>query len=887
MNLKKITALLSAAAMTLSATGIMTVTAEGEEKSVADMVSAMTTEQKIEQMIMITLRQWTDGESSGNVTALNDEQRQFIKDHNFAGVCLFADNIQSVEQTVALTTDIQQAAMNSECGIPMLISADQEGGSIYRLTTGTPTCGNMALGATQDPTLAEENAKILGSEIMAVGINTDFAPVIDVNNNPSNPVINIRSFSSDPQLVSDMGAKYIKGLQSQGVITTCKHFPGHGDTGTDSHTGLPLIDKTYDELKKTELLPYLAAAKDTDMIMTAHIQFPKIETGTYTSVSTGEQINLPATLSKTMITDILRGDNGFDGVVTTDSMLMDAIDENFDPIDSAVLAINADVDILLEPKFIQSSDDITEMENYIKDIAEQVDNGRIPIDTIDKSVTRILTMKQERGVLDYTAPNAQNAKKIVGSTEHREKALEIAQKAVTLVKNDDDLLPLDLEDGARIAYFYPYSNVENTLYFALDKLKDNGTITGDITTDCICLQGHTAAEYEENVKNCDIVILAFEMYRAANIDKNNTRGWQAAFADDLIELAHKNGKKVVYLSANLPYDVARFDDADAIVAAYNADGMGEMPVDGQENSAYGVNYPAALMTILGGNSPTGKLPVDIYAVDAESQYTDEILYGLGYGLEYKNDEKTDIYNGTVTVDTSEKTVTVTVGGNTVPESDYHVIFFTYEKTEGGESLVRVGNDFPTEAGTYIAAVVTNEGSEYYTGENRSEPFTIAAEKTDIYNGTVTVDTSEKTVTVTVGGKTVPESDYHVIFFTYEKTADGESLVRVGNDFPSESGTYIAAVVTNEGSKEYTGENRSDPFTIAASKTDSSDSDSSSKADSSSSSDKASSSQASGNSSNVSKSANANPSTGAERSIAAASFVLCIALMTVSRKKNKE
>lgn len=386
---------------------------------------------------------------------------------------------------MALPTEIQQAALNSDCGIPMLISADQEGGSIYRLTTGTPTCGNMALGATNDPFLAEENARILGSEIISLGINSDFAPVVDVNNNPSNPVINIRSFSSDPELVSEMGTSYIKGLQSEGVITTCKHFPGHGDTGVDSHTGLPLINKSYDELKKLELVPYAAVCKDTDMIMTAHIQFPQIETETYTSKSTGEKISLPATLSKTMITDVLRGDYGFDGVVTTDAMLMNAIDVNFDPIDAAVLAMNADVDIILEPVYIQSPEDITEIEQHIEDIVKQVEDGNIPMETIDKSVTRILTMKQERGVLDYTAPSAENAKKIVGSTEHREKALEIAEKAVTLVKNDDDLLPLKLEDSSRVAYFYPYSNVENTIYFALDRLKEEGVVPETVTTDCM------------------------------------------------------------------------------------------------------------------------------------------------------------------------------------------------------------------------------------------------------------------------------------------------------------------------------------------------------------------------------------------------------------------
>lgn len=636
MKIKKLTALLSAAAVSLSMLGTSAF-AEGEDPTavIKQMVDSMDTREKVEQMIMITLRPWNAEGENESVTSLNDDLTYFIESHNFGGVCLYADNVQTTAQTVELTNQIQQAAKNSYCGIPMLISADQEGGRIYRLGTGTPTCGNMALGATNDPELAYENAKILASEIKALGINTDLAPVIDVNNNPSNPVIGLRSFSSDPEIVGAMGEKYVEGLQSEGIITTCKHFPGHGDTSVDSHTGLPLINKTYDELKKVELAPYSSVIDKTDMIMTAHIQFPKIETGEYVSKSTGEKINIPATLSKTIITDILRKDLGYDGVVITDSMVMSAIKENFGLVDSATLAINAGVDMILEPLPVQNVSDFYEIDQYVAMIEAQIENGVIPMETIDKSVTRILTMKQERGLLDYKPADVDNALKIVGSAENREKALQIAEKAVTLVKNDGDLLPLDLGENGKAAYFYPYDNVENTMAFALDRLKKDGVVSDGVTADCICYQNHTADEYEETVKNCDVVILAVEMYSLINLDKTADRGWQALFADELIELAHKNGKKVVFLSANMPYDVARFTEADAILAAYCATGMDELPVDGQENVAYGVNYPAALITIFGGNDPVGKLPIDVYSIDENTQYTDEILYELGYGLSYK------------------------------------------------------------------------------------------------------------------------------------------------------------------------------------------------------------------------------------------------------------
>ncbi|SDB19097.1 beta-N-acetylhexosaminidase [Ruminococcaceae bacterium FB2012] len=640
---KKFAAALCAAVMSLGALGLPASAGEGG-KSIAEMLKGMTLEQKIEQMIMITVRTWSENNDGNykNVASLTEEHMEFIKNHNFAGVCLFAPNVQNVDQTIALTTEIQQAALDSECGIPMLISADQEGGNIYRLGTGTPTCGNMALGASRDPELAYENAKVIGSEISSLGINTDLAPVVDVNNNPANPVINIRSFGSDPELVSTMAAGYIKGLQSEGVVTACKHFPGHGDTGTDSHTGLPLVDKSLEELKKLELYPYTAAIEaGTDMIMTAHIQFPQIEKDTYTSVSDGEKVTIPATLSDDVITGVLRNELKYDGVVITDSMIMAAIKNNFSLVDSAVLAINADVDIILEPFAVQSSADMAKMEQYIKDVAEQVREGNISEEEIDDSVMRILKMKQNRGILDYTAPDAGNAHKTVGSAEHRETALKAAEKAVTLIKNDEDVLPLDMGENGKAAFFYPYDNVKPTMDFALDRLKKEGTVAEGVTYEGFCLQDHTAEDFEENVKNSDVVIIAFEMYRAANIDSTNTRGWQAVFADDMIKLAHKHGKKVIFISANIPYDAARFTDADAILAAYNADGMPQLPVDGEENPAYGVNYPAALITVFGGNSPTGKLPVDVYALDENTQYTDEILFPFGYGLNYKAEEPDD------------------------------------------------------------------------------------------------------------------------------------------------------------------------------------------------------------------------------------------------------
>ena len=610
-----------------------------------EIVSGMTLEQKIAQMIMISCQYWNDlpateenADKRQNVTSLNDDLKALLTKYDFGGFMLFIPNITGTEQTVRLTAEIQKAAMASEQGIPMFIATDQEGGDVTRLATGTRTCGNMALGAAGDTQAAYDNAAIIGSELYALGINTDLAPVIDVNNNPSNPVIGIRSFSSEPKLVSKLGISYIEGLESEGVISTVKHFPGHGDTDVDSHTGLPLIDKSLAELKELELIPFEAAADIADMVMTAHIQFPQIEKETYISKDSGENIALPATLSDTIISGILRGDLGYDGVVISDDMCMGAIKTNFDPVDAAVLAINSDVDILLDPMVLSDSDSIEAMDKYISDIASAVGDGRIPVSQIDDSVIRIISLKLEKGLFGRSADAdeaAEKAKAVVGSEEHHDRELRIAEKAITLIKNEDNTLPLKMGENEKIAYFYPFAGEENTMTFSLNRLKSSGIVPESITADCHCMTEKSAAEFEDVIAGSAAVIVAVEIYKTANMDPASEKGWQAVFADQLIGTAHRLGKKVIVMSMNFPYDAARYTDADAVLCAYCGWDMPEIPTAyNGETKTYGVNYPAALITVFGGSKPEGKLPVDIPKLSENTEFTDEILYPIGYGLSY-------------------------------------------------------------------------------------------------------------------------------------------------------------------------------------------------------------------------------------------------------------
>ncbi len=624
---------------------------ETEIKSAHEMAEELTASmplrQKIAQMIMLNIRYWSEDGSTENrsgQTTLISPVEELLEKYDFAGTLLFADNVVGTEQTTRFTDALQTAASKGDYDIPLLISADQEGGSVSRLKTGTNTCGNMALGATNDTQLAYENASIIGSELSAVGINLDFAPVMDINNNPKNPIINIRSFSSEPELVCQMGTSFIKGLSEHHIISTAKHFPGHGDTDTDSHTGLPLIDKSYEQLKEHELIPFQAAMDaGIDAVMTAHIQFPQIETETYTSISTGEEIYLPATLSKTILTDIMRKDMGFQGIIVTDGMQMDALKKNYDIYETAVLAINAGVDILLEPVTVWSPDDITFLETYLDKLEEAVTDGKIPESRINESCTRILELKYQKQLFQKPEEDIEqrvkNALSLVGSEEHHAKELEIAGKAVTLIQNQDNVLPLALEENERIAFFYPSANAKNSFVYAFDKLKKDGTIPETAEADFICCKDTTPEECSELISNAKAVVISSENWGESEFNPASDDGTQAKFIDELTALAHSLEKPVIVLSMTYPYDVARYTAADAVLAAYGSKKMTVIPEEyNGELATYGPNYPAAIMTVFGAFSPSGKLPVTIYQLSEDYKFTDEVLYPFGYGLTYLTEE---------------------------------------------------------------------------------------------------------------------------------------------------------------------------------------------------------------------------------------------------------
>ena len=604
---------------------------EKDDAEIRNLISEMTVEEKLTQMMIVALR--SDGANADTATGIDEDYADLLQKHDFGGIILFAGNITDPAQTVTLIRDCQDAAISSAHGIPMFICVDQEGGAVNRVGFGTTGSGNMALAATGDPALAQESARMMGDEIYALGFNMDFAPVSDVNSNPANPVIGVRSFSDDPQIAADYVTSFIKGLDASNISAALKHFPGHGNVGEDSHTHLPCSDFDLEEIKNCDLIPFQAGIDaGADMIMTAHIQFPKIEKETYVSIEDGEEVNLPATLSRTIITGLLREQMGYDGIVITDSMEMDAIAAHFDPIDAAVLAINAGDDILLCPADLYKSQDTNTFESfetYLAALAARVEAGDIKEEELDDSVYRILSLKKEKGLVKDAAQvsvqeQIAQAEASVGTAANHAREWEIAQAGMTLLKNESHALPLDGSASALI--LYPSERRQASVEYAVDRLGEKGLLDpSKVTSICYADLAADDAELAGALEQSEKLIVLSQ-----STDRNEA-------AAEAIEQFHEDGKQVVLLCLNLPYDAACYEEADAVLCAYQPYGSAH---DEEGNGPFNLNVAVAICTAYNESVPSGKLPVNVPRVtvsNGEVSFEDELLYERGFGLELWGD----------------------------------------------------------------------------------------------------------------------------------------------------------------------------------------------------------------------------------------------------------
>ncbi|MCD7034803.1 glycoside hydrolase family 3 protein [Metabacillus sp. GX 13764] len=603
-------------------------------------VKQMTLEEKVGQMLMPDFRNWQKkGETKATgLTVMNDEVGSIIKKYHLGGVILFAENVTGTEQTVRLTDGLQKASPK----IPLLITIDQEGGIVTRLQSGTNLPGNMALGAARSEKFARQTGNIVGSELHSLGINVNFGPDMDVNLNPGNPVIGVRSFGSNPDLVSRLGIQTIKGLQNQNVASAAKHFPGHGDTDTDSHYGLPLVNHDLDRLKKVELYPFQQAVDaGIDMIMTAHVQFPAIDDTEYTSQKDGQKIMVPASLSKKVITGLLRKDMGFDGVVVTDALNMKAIADNFGQEQAVVMALEAGVDIALMPAPVTSLETERNLASVYKAVLTAVHKGELPESQVNESVKRILKLKMKRGI--YT-PGQENtslpldqkikaAEKTVGNKKHTKQEQKMADKSVTVLKNDAKTLPFKPKKGEKVLLLAPFDDQIESMKRSIQSLVDQRKIK-PVAIDGYAFSGKVLdSRVKMKIAEAKYIITGSYVVKndpAVNdgqIDDHiqDSSKWATVYPRAVMKEAMKRNKRFVLVSLRNPYDAANFEEAKAVLAVYGFKGY----TDGRFRQP---NIPAGIRAIFGASKPDGKLPVDIPSVTEPGK----ILYHYGYGLNLKN-----------------------------------------------------------------------------------------------------------------------------------------------------------------------------------------------------------------------------------------------------------
>jgi beta-N-acetylhexosaminidase len=585
--------------------------ADNSQSEIDEILSSMTTKEKIGQMIMLSIRSWEDKPIS---TTIPSGVEKMISKYSIGNIILFAENFTTVEDTVKLTHSLQNAL---DSDIPMFISVDQEGGNVVRLSNGCSLPGNMALGAIGTEEAAYKAGVITGEQLGALGVNMNLSPTLDVNNNPSNPVINIRSFSENPELVAKLGVSMIKGINSGNVASCLKHFPGHGDTETDSHYGLPSINKSLEEIKNMELIPFAAAINnDVDAIMTAHIQFPQIET---------EKVNglvLPATLSKKIITNLLKEEMGFDGIVITDSMHMEAIVSYFSPKDAAIMAINAGVDILLMPANVLSAYDYDKLSEIIDGIYGAVNKGEISKERIDDAVRRILTVKLKRNLWEYEKlsldEKIEKALTVVGNAEAKKTERDLAAKAVTVLENKTENMFADLVNGKTL-FCVPSRSIKNNVEFAVERLKSEGKL--NISYDINVYSGRNG-EKNPSLSGYDSVIIL--------TDTSST--WETETPLGIYQKSMQKNIKTAVISCRLPYDAVLFKDATCLMACYCP--KGDAPQT--ETSTFGVNIPGAIEVLFGISKGEGKLPVTLYDVTPKGIINkNTVVYPYGYN--YKSE----------------------------------------------------------------------------------------------------------------------------------------------------------------------------------------------------------------------------------------------------------
>ncbi|MFF1480272.1 glycoside hydrolase family 3 protein [Streptomyces sp. NPDC058301] len=517
---------------------------------------------------------------------------ELIAKYHVGGIIYFtwAHNTRDPHQIAGLSNGIQRAGLAQPTPVPLLIATDQEHGIVCRV--GYPATlfpGAMALGAGGSARDARTVGRVAGAELRALGIRQNYSPDADVNVNPANPVIGVRSFGADPAAVARMVAAEVRGYQEAGIAATAKHFPGHGDTTVDSHTGIPVITHTREEWERLDAPPFRAAvAAGIDAVMTAHIQFPALDA-----------TNDPATLSHPILTGILREELGYRGVIVTDSLGMQGVRDKYGDDRVPVLALKAGADQLLNPP------DLAVAWNGVM---AAVTSGEISEARLDESILRILELKGRRGLFSHPYVSQSGVDRVVGTRPHLAAADAVAERTTTLLANAGGLLPLSRRRH------------RNVLVVGADPASPSGT-TGPPTAvlaKALNELGFTATALPTGTlpsqAQIDAAVAAARGRDAVVVGTYNAGAGGAQAR--LVAALGATSVPVVHLAIRNPYDIAHLSGYAASLATY---------------SWTDVELRAAVRVLAGRAAPAGRLPVAVPRGDDPTR----VLYPIGYGLSYQ------------------------------------------------------------------------------------------------------------------------------------------------------------------------------------------------------------------------------------------------------------
>ena len=545
-----------------------------QQRWVDKTLASLTLRERVAQMVVV----WMLGDYTS------------ARDSSYTQLLRWVEQDKVGGATVSLGTPIEVAAklndLQRRATVPLLVASDLEPGlgrletgvfTHYLLETGGATAFPPAMGiaATQRDSDAYDVARIMASEGRAVGIHVNFAPVVDVNNNPSNPVINVRSFGEEPGRVARLSALFVHGTLDGGELPTAKHFPGHGDTDVDSHVGLPVVTAGIGRLKSLEFIPFKAAIEaGIPLVMTAHISLPAIDSA-----------SIPATLSPRIITGLLRDSLGFRGVAITDAMTMEGIGKGYTTEQSSVLAVKAGADILLKP---------SDPTRAINAIVQAVESGEISRARIDSAARRVLELKARMGLADGGQTSLTDLREVVGTPEHRAVAADVARRAMTLVRDRDKLVPLALPGRALVVQYMPETEIRAGRIFGPAVRAGRARVSGNQTILAKIGPGATRDVLDSLGRLADssaFVVIAPFVRRVEGEGRFAVPQQIAAWIDDVARR-----RSTVVVAFGNPYVIRQFPSVNSYLVTY---GVG----DDLER--------AAASALLGEQKITGRIPVSL------------------------------------------------------------------------------------------------------------------------------------------------------------------------------------------------------------------------------------------------------------------------------------